>query len=106
MIRERERPAFATSNAIDETRVWGTHQLTRSSGRARAESRAWLTPDEPEPQQMCFDIRFVGLNGFLILHCRIDAGVSQQQVIMPNAERVRRRRMTHPHPIWPTRPPS
>jgi hypothetical protein len=84
MIRERERPAFATSNAIDETRIWGAHQLAHSGGRARGERRPWLTSDESEPQQMCFDIRFVGLNGFLILCHQIDARVSQQQVIMPN----------------------
>jgi hypothetical protein len=84
MIRERERPAFATGNAVDETCVWGPHQLARSSGRARRERRPWLTSDESEPQQMCFDIRFVGLNGFLILCGRIGARVSQQQVIMPN----------------------
>jgi hypothetical protein len=33
---------------------------------------------------MCLDVCFVGLNGFLILCRRIGAGVSQQQVIMPN----------------------
>jgi hypothetical protein len=84
MIRKRERPAFATGNAIDETRVWGTQELARSSGRARGERRPWLTSDESEPQQMCLDVRFVGLNGFLILRGGIGAGVSQQQVIMPN----------------------
>ena len=73
MIRERERPAFTTGNAVDETRVWGTHQLARSSGRARGERRPWLTSDEPEAQQMCLDVCFVGLNGFLILCRRIDA---------------------------------
>jgi hypothetical protein len=46
--------------------------------------RPWLTLDESELQQMCLDIRFVGLNSFLILRGRIGAGVSQQQVIMPN----------------------
>ena len=84
MIRERERPAFATGNAVDETRVWGANQLARSSGRARGERCPWLTSDESQPQQMCLDVCFVGLNGFLILGGRIDAGVSQQQVIMPN----------------------
>lgn len=103
MIRERERPAFATGDAVDETRVWGTQQLARSSGCARSERRPWLTSDESEPQQMCLDIRFVGLNGFLILHCRIDAEVSQQQVIMPKRLGWT---MTHPHPIWPTWAPS
>jgi hypothetical protein len=83
MIRERERPAFATDNAVDETRVWGAHQLARSSGRACGEGRPWLTSDESEPQQVCLNVGFVGLNGFLILCRRIDAGVSQQQVIMP-----------------------
>jgi hypothetical protein len=28
----------------------------------------WLTSDESEPQQMCLDICFVGLNDFHILH--------------------------------------
>lgn len=83
MIRERERPAFASGNAIDETCVWG-HQLARSSGGARGERRPWLTADESEAKQVCLDVRFVGLDGFLILCRRIDAGVSQQQVIMPN----------------------
>jgi hypothetical protein len=32
----------------------------------------WLT--ESEPQQMCLNIRFAGLNGFLILRGRIGAG--------------------------------
>jgi hypothetical protein len=84
MIRERERPAFATGNAIDETRIWGAHQLARSSGRPCGERRPWLASDEPEPQQVCLDVCFVGLNGFLILRRRIGAGVSQRQVIMPN----------------------
>lgn len=100
MIRERERPAFATGDAVNETCVWGAHQLARSSGRARGERGPWLTSDESEPQQMCLDVRFVGLNGFLILHRRIDAEVSH------HAERLRWRSMTHPHPIWPTWAPS
>lgn len=103
MIRERERPAFATGNAVDETRVWGTHQLARSSGRARGERRPWLTSDESEPQQMCLNVCFVGLDGFLILRGRIGAGESATS---HNAERLRWRTMTHPHPIWPTWAPS
>ena len=107
MIRERERPAFATDigNAADETRVWGAHQLARWSGHACSERRPWLTSDESEPQQVCLDVGFVGLNGFLILCRRIDTEVSQQQVrvIMPNDCW---RTMTHPHPIWPTWAPS
>ena len=88
MISERERPAFATGNAVDETDVWGAHQLARrSSGRARGERRPWLTSDESEPQQMCLDLLLVGQNGLPILHCRIGAGVSQQQVTMPNGGR-------------------
>jgi len=33
---------------------------------------------------MCLDVGFVGLDGFLILRRQIGAGMSQQQVIMPN----------------------
>lgn len=100
MIRERERPAFATGNAVDETGVWGAQQLARSSGYARGERRPWLASDESEPQQMCLDIRFVGLNSFLILLSNWRQGESA------TSHHAERRTMTHPHPIWPTWAPS